>query len=407
MTWVSRLEYTAAPGPRPVLDILPASALRTSTLQHGQLGASTVGSNLDSISRSSSARQLIRYNRGLNRLGGLDLKYDNCHVPPDWADECEACTAWIGSPLLYHNGTCPTEENICAAGYNYTASSSAQRYRAMGDALAAQNRTIQFNICVWGYAGVEEWGNQTGNSWRISTDIEGEPDPRFHPSPTHHPLQACSSPVGSPGSPGTADIGADDVPEIAGRWPYITAILNINSFKMGAVGFWGHNDADMLEVGSGELSPAESRSHFAFWAATKSPLIIGADLTTLSAAHRDVLTNEYLVAFNQDDVHGGPAAPYRWGRLPDWTWNETHPAQYWAGESRQGTFVLLLNPYGDAEDMTVDFGEVPSLEANGTYHILDAWTGDCLGSFTDSATVSVASHDTAVLVFQYCGKYLS
>lgn len=44
----------------------------------------------------------------------------------------------------------------------------------MGDALRAQNRSIQYNICIWGYAGVEEWGNQTGNSWRITTDIEGE-----------------------------------------------------------------------------------------------------------------------------------------------------------------------------------------------------------------------------------------
>lgn len=44
----------------------------------------------------------------------------------------------------------------------------------MRDALEAQNRTIEYSICVWGYEGVEEWGNQTGNSWRISTDIERE-----------------------------------------------------------------------------------------------------------------------------------------------------------------------------------------------------------------------------------------
>lgn len=42
----------------------------------------------------------------------------------------------------------------------------------MRNALQAQNRTIHYSICVWGYEGVEEWGNQTGNSWRMSTDIE-------------------------------------------------------------------------------------------------------------------------------------------------------------------------------------------------------------------------------------------
>lgn len=41
----------------------------------------------------------------------------------------------------------------------------------MRDALKAQNRTIEYSICVWGYEGVEDWGNATGNSWRISTDI--------------------------------------------------------------------------------------------------------------------------------------------------------------------------------------------------------------------------------------------
>lgn len=193
----------------------------------------------------------------------------------------------------------------------------------------------------------------------------------------------------------------------AARWSYITSIINMNSFQLTSVNFWGHGDADMLEVGNKELSFEEARSHFALWAAMKSPLIISADLTTLSHDYIAVLRNEYLIAFNQDDVYGASATPYKWGHFPDWTWNETHPAQYWAGESKQGTLVLMLNTLDDAMDMTVDFGEVPYLDANGTYTILDAWTGDCLGPHTNSATVSVASHDTAVLVFQYCGKYLS
>lgn len=181
----------------------------------------------------------------------------------------------------------------------------------------------------------------------------------------------------------------------------------MNSFKMNAVDFWGHADGDMLEVGNQELSFEESRSHFALWAAMKSPLIISADLTTLSSEYIHILRNEYLIGFNQDDVYGAPATPYKWGHFPDWTWNETYPAQYWAGASKQGTFVLMLNTLDEPQDMTVDFGEVPYLDLNGTYFILDAWTGDCLGPHTNDATVTVASHDTAVLVFQYCGKYLT
>lgn len=107
-----------------------------------------------------------------------DLKYDNCNVPSDRDDECEACTPIIGLPALYGNGTCKSMirdgDNICALGHNYTASNTAERYRIMRDALQAQNRTIEYSICVWGYAGVDDWGNATGNSWRISTDIRGE-----------------------------------------------------------------------------------------------------------------------------------------------------------------------------------------------------------------------------------------
>ena len=90
-------------------------------------------------------------------------------------------------------------------------------------------------------------------------------------------------------------------------------ILNENSFRLNSVTFWGHNDADMLEVGNGNLTLAETRSHFAFWAAAKSPLIIGTALDSLAADHLAILKNKYLLAFHQDNFYGGPATPYKWG----------------------------------------------------------------------------------------------
>jgi alpha-galactosidase len=58
-------------------------------------------------------------------------------------------------------------------------------------------------------------------------------------------------------------------------WTRIAEIANENSFKMNYVGFWGHPDPDMLEIGNGNLTLAENRAHFALWAAMKGPLIIG------------------------------------------------------------------------------------------------------------------------------------
>ncbi|KAI0913289.1 glycoside hydrolase family 27 protein [Ustulina deusta] len=288
---------------------------------------------------------------------GIDyLKYDNCNVPSNWRDECEACVYSLYDPNNYINGTCVDPDDYCPAGYDYTTSNSSKRYGVMRDALQAQNRTILYSLCSWGTAGVEQWGNKTGNSWRMSGDIE---------------------PVFSS----------------------VTSILNMNSFILNDANFWGRPDADMLEVGNDGLTAAEERTHFAFWAAMKSPLLIGTNLDAASEAAKSILLNKHLLAFNQDAVYGGPAKPYKWGTNPDYTFNATNPAEFWSGESSQGTLVLMMNTLSGGRNMTADFGEVPSLDAGETYSVLDVWTGEDLGSFTSSITVDVASHDTAALLF--------
>ncbi|KAJ8119524.1 hypothetical protein ONZ43_g3540 [Nemania bipapillata] len=288
---------------------------------------------------------------------GIDyLKYDNCNVPSNWTDKCEACVYSLGVPGEYVNGTCVDPENYCPAGYDYTASNSARRYEIMRDALQAQNRTILYSLCSWGTAGVEQWGNETGNSWRMSYDIQ----PRFN---------------------------------------YVTSILNINSFIVNDVDFWGRPDADMLEVGNTGLTVAEERTHFAFWAAMKSPLLIGTNLNTASDEAKSILLNKYLLAFNQDAVYGAPAKPYKWGINADYTFNETNPAEFWSGDSQQGTLVLMMNTLANNRNMTVGFDEVPHLGAEATYSVLNIWTGEDLGSFTSTITLEVASHDTAALLF--------
>ena len=73
-------------------------------------------------------------------------------------------------------------------------------------------------------------------------------------------------------------------------------------------------DDVQLEVGNGNLTTEECRSHFALWAIMKSPLLIGTDLTNLSQTNIDILQNKYILAFNQDPVYGKPAQPYKWVR---------------------------------------------------------------------------------------------
>jgi alpha-galactosidase len=160
-----------------------------------------------------------------------------------------------------------------------------------------------------------------------------------------------------------------------------------------------HPDADMLEIGNG-MTITQERSHFALWALLKSPLIIGTDMSLLSTDQLAILANRYLLAFHQDANYAARAVPYKWGTNADWTWNASYPAEYWAGESSNGTIVAVLNNTPDTVNKTVDFAEVPGLQSGTSYQLIDVWTGDFLGAFQDSYTPSIAANDTAVILVQ-------
>ncbi|KAJ5837124.1 Aldolase-type TIM barrel [Penicillium robsamsonii] len=286
---------------------------------------------------------------------GIDyLKYDNCGVPSDWEDEYNGCVPDNGN---FPNGTCPDLTKPAPEGYDWKTSKTYQRYTAMRDALLNADRTIFYSLCDWGYADVNTWGNQTGNSWRMSLDIT--PD-----------------------------------------WARIAEIANENSFLMNYANFWGYPDPDMLEVGNGDLTIEENRAHFALWAVMKSPLIIGTALDSINDDHLAILKNKYLLDFNQDPVIGSPAHPYKWGYNPDWTFDPVHPAEYWSGPSStlEGTLVLMLNSENATSTRTAKWSEIPELKSHGAYKVIDAWTGKNLGCVKSEYSVSLKSHDAAVLV---------
>ena len=298
-------------------------------------------------------------------LHTTDLKYDNCDVPEEWFDEWKYVPElWLGGPPNENQANGEPVNSItdqpAPEGYDWSTSTTAERFRRMRDALLSQNRTIQYSLCAWGHAHVEHWGNATGHSWRMWGDI---------------------------------------YPEWYGQHDYswgLMPILNHASFFWESSDFWGHSDWDMLEVGNGNLTYEESRSHFALWAALKSPLVIGTPLHGVKEEVLEILANRELVAFNQDPVFGASAAPYKWGVNPDGTWNITHPAEYWAGESSEGTHVFVLNTLGETEEREVVFSEVPGL-GEGEYVVHDMWTGEDIGVFEGSVTVEIKSHDTAAL----------
>lgn len=191
---------------------------------------------------------------------------------------------------------------------------------------------------------------------------------------------------------GRADFSVDD-------WESITRILNMNSFLSNYGDFYGHNDPDMLEVGNGNITVEETRTHFAMWALMKSTLLIGTDITKLSQQNIDILQNKRLIAFNQDEEYGKPAMPYKWGVNPDWTYNSTNPAEFWSSHSSAGVMVAMFNSLNETRSMTAAFEEIPQLNSK-SYTVVDVWTGENMGCQQGGVVMNVKKHDTAVLLLE-------
>jgi alpha-galactosidase len=118
----------------------------------------------------------------------------------------------------------------------------------MHNALMASGREIYYAMCNWGADSVWTWGLETGNSWRVSSDVTD-------------------------------------------AWSSIVSIASNAQAYGSYAGPGGFNDFDMLEVGNGGLTAAEERAHFGIWAIAKSPLLIGTGLTKISSASLEVLLN--------------------------------------------------------------------------------------------------------------------
>ena len=113
-----------------------------------------------------------------------------------------------------------------------------------------------YNICCWAYKG--EWQLQA-DSWRIGGDIHA---------------------------------GGKNFDSVLVQVDNIKSISHLTSP--------GHvNDPDMMVVGKG-LTQYEDETHFALWCMFSAPLVLGCDLTTIRPETLELVTNEELIAINQD-----------------------------------------------------------------------------------------------------------
>ena len=148
-------------------------------------------------------------------------------------------------------------------------------YILMNSALRKTGRDIVFSLCQYGMGDVWKWGGSVGgNLWRTTGDI--------------------TDTWGSLYSIGFHQIGMA---------PYAKP------------GNW--NDPDMLIVGKVGWSPAlhntrltvnEQYTHISLWCLLSAPLLLGCDLDQLDEFTLSLLTNDEILAVNQDPM-GAQATP--------------------------------------------------------------------------------------------------
>ena len=137
--------------------------------------------------------------------------------------------------------------------------SSKERYPKMRDALLKVSHPIFYSMCNWGEEEVATWAQDVGNSWRTTGDI-------------------------------------------IDNWKSMITIIEDNDRWHEYAGHGGWNDPDMLEIGNGGMTYEEYKTHFGLWAISKAPLLIGCDINTMTKEIYDLLTNEEIIAIDQDPL---------------------------------------------------------------------------------------------------------
>jgi len=224
-------------------------------------------------------------------------------------------------------------------------------YFVMRDALKQVDRDIVYSLCQYGMSKVWEWGAEVGgNLWRTTGDI----------TDTWESMK---------------EIGFSQVENAPYAGP----------------GHW--NDPDMLVVGwvgwgpnlhPTRLTPDEQYTHISLWSLLSAPLLIGCDLERLDPFTLNLLTNDEVLAIDQDPL-GRQATPVvRTDSIQVWV---KHLAD---GKKAFGVFNLSDHTIGYAVDLK-------QIGIPGEAILRDLWRQKDLGSFSGEFTTLVPSHGVVLL----------
>jgi alpha-galactosidase len=167
-------------------------------------------------------------------------------------------------------------------------------------------------------------------------------------------------------------------------------------------------DEDMLPIGwlgphpglgearQSRLTPDEERTEYTLWCVTRSPLILGANLTKLDAYTRSLITNQTLLFIDQASSFSRPveAASLPAGFENARVWRATINTPGARGYAEYFAFFNL-----DSKPVTLRATWKELGLDNGKHAVEDAWTTDT-GKASKDVTVTLPPHGSTVVEVQ-------
>jgi alpha-galactosidase len=249
---------------------------------------------------------------------------------------------------------------------NQTLEAYQKPYKVMRASLDKVNRDIVYSLCQYGMGNVWDWGTSVGgNCWRTTGDI--------------------SDSWSSMSQNGFSQAGHE---------------------KYASPGHW--NDPDMLVVGlvgwgpslhQSKLTPDEQYTHISLWCLLSSPLLIGCDLSRLDAFTLNLLSNDEVLAIDQDPL----------GRQASRVF-DADGKQIWVKDLEDGSKAVGLFNTGDKKKSPAEYfaPDNPNLKENivlnasgigitGKFKVRDLWRQKNLGLFSKTFTAQVPHHGVILL----------
>ena len=225
----------------------------------------------------------------------------------------------------------------------------ADRYRTFREAFDATGRPMVHSICEWGRNAPADWAREWGHLWRTTADIQDS-------------------------------------------WSSLQWTLSANRRHADFAGPGHWNDPDMLQIGNGGMTISEYRAKLFALGNHGCAADGGNDLRTMTDDIRAILTNEEVIAVDQDvlGVQGTLVLDRGYG------------LQVWSKPLADGSVAAVIFNQSDEElDGYVrwrDVGLPP-----GPARVRDLWAHEDLGTHSDTGVYeerfqkTVPPHDVVML----------